>query len=103
MSGMAKREIHSWLMDMDGVLVREEEPIPGAAEFLARIFAGGRRSLVPTRANGQPAFAIYAETPTGLRHGTGMLVLTFTGDLISALTRFESSVFPAFGLPGSLP
>src|SRR4051812_2574990 len=24
-------------MDMDGVLVREEQPIPGAAEFLARL------------------------------------------------------------------
>lgn len=32
---MPTREIHSWLMDMDGVLVREEHPIPGAAEFLA--------------------------------------------------------------------
>ncbi len=73
------------------------------AEFLARIFASGRRSLIPARANGQPAFAIYAETPTGLRHGTGMLVLTFTGGRISALTRFESSVFPSFGLPPSLP
>jgi ribonucleotide monophosphatase NagD (HAD superfamily) len=31
---MAKREIHSWLMHMDGVLVREEEPIPGAAEYV---------------------------------------------------------------------
>jgi NagD protein len=31
------REIRSWLMDMDGVLVREEHPIPGAAEFLARL------------------------------------------------------------------
>ncbi len=32
---MKQREIRSWLMDMDGVLVREEHPIPGAAEFLA--------------------------------------------------------------------
>jgi NagD protein len=32
-----QREIRSWLMDMDGVLVREEHPIPGAAEFLARL------------------------------------------------------------------
>jgi len=31
------RQIASWLMDMDGVLVREEQPIPGAAEFLARL------------------------------------------------------------------
>ena len=34
---MKRREIRSWLMDMDGVLVREEHPIPGAAEFLARL------------------------------------------------------------------
>ncbi len=34
---MRRREIRSWLMDMDGVLVREEHPIPGAAEFLARL------------------------------------------------------------------
>ncbi|HEX3807373.1 MAG TPA: HAD-IIA family hydrolase [Gaiellaceae bacterium] len=34
---MKHREIRSWLMDMDGVLVREEHPIPGAAEFLTRL------------------------------------------------------------------
>jgi NagD protein len=34
---MTKREIRSWLMDMDGVLVREENPIPGADEFIARL------------------------------------------------------------------
>jgi NagD protein len=34
---MAHRTIDSWLMDMDGVLVREEHPIPGAAEFLAAL------------------------------------------------------------------
>jgi NagD protein len=33
----AMREIHSWLMDMDGVLVREEQAIPGADRFLARL------------------------------------------------------------------
>ena len=31
------REIRSWLMDMDGVLVHEEQAIPGAAEFLAQL------------------------------------------------------------------
>jgi NagD protein len=31
------REIKSWLMDMDGVLVREEHPIPGAGDFIARL------------------------------------------------------------------
>jgi len=42
------REIHSWLMDMDGVLVREEQPIPGAAEFLARLRSNGHPFLVLT-------------------------------------------------------
>jgi 5'-nucleotidase len=32
-----RRDIASWLMDMDGVLVREETPIPGAREFLTRL------------------------------------------------------------------
>ena len=34
---MSDREIKAWLMDMDGVLVREEQPIPGASEFLGRL------------------------------------------------------------------
>ncbi len=32
-----KREIRSYLMDMDGVLVREEHAIPGADAFIARL------------------------------------------------------------------
>jgi NagD protein len=31
---MAHRTINSWLMDMDGVLVHEEQALPGAADFL---------------------------------------------------------------------
>jgi NagD protein len=31
------REIHSWLMDMDGVLIHEDHAIPGADRFLARL------------------------------------------------------------------
>ena len=34
---MTKREIRSWLMDMDGVLVHEEQAIPGAGQFIARL------------------------------------------------------------------
>jgi NagD protein len=34
---VTRREIKAWLMDMDGVLVREEEVIPGADELLARL------------------------------------------------------------------
>src|SRR4051794_7014149 len=45
---MGRREINSWLMDMDGVLVHEEEAIPGAAEFLRRLGELGRPFLVLT-------------------------------------------------------
>jgi NagD protein len=42
------REIRSWLMDMDGVLVHEEQAIPGAAEFLAQLRARETPFLVLT-------------------------------------------------------
>jgi RNA polymerase sigma-70 factor (TIGR02960 family) len=74
------------------------------AHFFARIFGAGRRfDLVPTRANGQPAFAAYLSAPTGIRHATGLFVIAPTGTHIRAMTRFETSVFPWFGLPRSLP
>jgi RNA polymerase sigma-70 factor (ECF subfamily) len=74
------------------------------ARFCAGLFGAGRRfDLVPTRANGQPAFGAYLRAPTGIRHGTGLYVLTLTGDRICALTRFDNSVLPWFGLPRSLP
>lgn len=74
------------------------------AGFCAAMFGAGRRfDLVPTRANGQPAFGAYLRAPTGIRHGTGLFVLTLGGDEIRALTRFESGVLPSFGLPRSLP
>jgi RNA polymerase sigma-70 factor (TIGR02960 family) len=74
------------------------------ARLFANIFGSGRRvDLVPTRANGQPAFGAYVRAPTGIRHGTGLFVLTLTGDRICAFTRFENNVLPWFGLPRSLP
>jgi RNA polymerase sigma-70 factor (TIGR02960 family) len=74
------------------------------ARLFASIFGSGRRvDLVPTRANGQPAFAAYLRASTGIRHGSGLFVLTLAGDHICAFTRFESSVLPSFGLPRSLP
>jgi RNA polymerase sigma-70 factor (TIGR02960 family) len=74
------------------------------ARFCASLFGAGRRfDLVPARANGQPAFGAYLRDPAGIRHGTGLYVLTLTGDRICAMTRFETSVLPWFGLPRSLP
>ena len=72
--------------------------------FCASIFGSGRRfNLVPTRANGQPAFGAYLRAPAGISHGIGLYVLTLAGDRICAMTRFDNSVFPWFGLPRSLP
>jgi NagD protein len=45
---MTRREIRSWLMDMDGVLVREEHAIPGADRFIARLRERGTPFLVLT-------------------------------------------------------
>jgi len=72
--------------------------------FCANLFRAGRRfDLVPTRANGQPAFGAYLRAPTGIRQGVGLIVLSLTGQRICAMTRFESSVLGWFGLPASLP
>ena len=72
--------------------------------FCASIFRSGRRfDLVPTRANGQPAFGAYLRAPSGISHGTGLYVITLTGDRICAMTRFDNSVLPWFGMPRSLP
>jgi RNA polymerase sigma-70 factor (ECF subfamily) len=74
------------------------------ARYCARQFGAGRRfDLVPTRANGQPAFGAYVRGPDGGRHATGFYVLTLAGDRICGMTRFEASVLPWFGLPRSLP
>jgi NagD protein len=45
---MTHREIRSWLMDMDGVLVREEQAIPGAERFLAGLRESDTPFLVLT-------------------------------------------------------
>jgi NagD protein len=45
---MTRRAIASWLMDMDGVLVHEEDAIPGADRFLAALGARAIPFLVLT-------------------------------------------------------
>jgi NagD protein len=45
---VGEREIRSWLMDMDGVLVHEEQAIPGAPEFVERLRERGAPFLVLT-------------------------------------------------------
>lgn len=62
--------------------------------------AQDRWHLRSTRANGQPAFAVYQRDDTGLYRIFGIQVLTFAGDYISAATTFiDPALFPHFGLP----
>ena len=78
------------------------------AEFLRTrgIWRSGRGiRLVPTRANGQPAFGYYLrDAHCGVAHAGGVLVLTVEGEAITAITRFgDNGVLPYFGLPRTLP
>ena len=73
------------------------------AAFLASrpLAAGTRWRLVPTRANGQLAFAHYRWD--GEREGFrahSINVITLAGTRVAAITAFlDASTFPAFGLP----
>ncbi len=105
--------------DLDGLvaLLREDvlltmPPVPleyEGRELARRFFAvvafrpGRRFRLVPTRANGQPAFGIYVQDGhADLFHATGLLVLSLAGRQIAAMTRFDNSVVDRFGLPRTL-
>src|SRR3954449_6793208 len=67
--------------------------------------AGRGVRLVPTRANGQPAFGHYMEDPHApIGRSAGILVLTLEGDRIAAITRFAGGgVLASFGLPRTVP
>jgi hypothetical protein len=66
---------------------------------------GGRIRLVPTRANGQPAFGCYLpDAQAALARPYSLLVLTLEGAGIAAITWFaDIAVFRHFGLPPSRP
>lgn len=71
-------------------------------DLFTSVFRSGRRfDLVPTRANGQPAFGFYLRDDTcPIARAEGMMVLTLEGDRVAAITAFhDTSVFPLFGLP----
>jgi RNA polymerase sigma-70 factor (TIGR02960 family) len=64
---------------------------------------GAPLRIVPTRANTQPALGCYLpDAHAAIARPFGLIVLTLEGDRISAMTRFDPSVFPYFGLPRTL-
>jgi RNA polymerase sigma-70 factor (TIGR02960 family) len=101
------------LLSGDALLTMPPEPLEyqGAdaiGHFLSTVPAGGaleRFRLVPTRANGQPAFGCYLrDQHAPIAHAYGLMVLALRGDRIAAITGFpDTSVFRSFGLPRMLP
>ncbi|WP_331744365.1 sigma-70 family RNA polymerase sigma factor (plasmid) [Streptomyces sp. NBC_01136] len=74
--------------------------------FAAVVFRPGRTyRVVPTRANGQPAFGLYLADPhAGVYRAYTLLVITTAGDHITAITGFHNTnVMTHFGLPRTLP
>lgn len=73
--------------------------------FAAVSFRPGRiYRVVPTRANGQPAFGLYLADPrASVYRAYALLVITTAGDHITAITCFSTSVMTRFGLPRTLP
>ena len=76
---------------------------PASRPFASIVGSGRKFQLLPTRANSQPAVGAYLRGSTGISHGVGLFVITLAGDEICAMTRFENTVLPWFGLPRSLP
>jgi RNA polymerase sigma-70 factor (ECF subfamily) len=72
------------------------------AQFLrAAIFRPGTVCRpVPARANGQPALVMYlSDQDHGTARASGVLVFTLSGSRVSAITRFDETVLPRFGVP----
>ena len=95
----------AWLI-MPPVPLRYQGRELAARFWAATAFRPGRSArLVPTRANGQPAFGLYIRDPRApVAHASGILVLTLAGSQISVVTGFpDNSALPVFGLPRTLP
>jgi RNA polymerase sigma-70 factor (TIGR02960 family) len=98
------------LMTEDGWLRMPPVPLEYQGQDLARQFLatvafrrGRSYRLIPTRANGQPAFGVYLRDPRSrVSHASGLLVITLAGERISVITRFDNAVLPFFGLPRTL-
>jgi len=105
--------------DVDGIVALMTEdawlrmpPVPleyQGRELVGEFFSvvafrqGRRYRLIQTRANGQPAFAIYLRDPVnGVCRAFGLLVATLSGNRVSVITRFDNATLSPFGLPRTL-
>ncbi|HUA07280.1 MAG TPA: sigma-70 family RNA polymerase sigma factor [Solirubrobacteraceae bacterium] len=87
----------------------EYQGLAAIDEFFTQAFRARPRDrtdrLVPTRANGQPAFGHYiGDMHAPVVRGVGVIVMTIEGDRVSQLTRFGGAALLArFGLARTLP
>jgi RNA polymerase sigma-70 factor (TIGR02960 family) len=99
------------LLTDDALLTMPPQPLeyqgPDAiAAFLRHRFElrAAAMRVVPTRANTQPAFAVYLpDAHAAIARPYALIALTLEGDAIAAMTFFaDTAVFPHFGLPRRL-
>jgi RNA polymerase sigma-70 factor (ECF subfamily) len=105
LAALLKREV---VMTMPPLPVRYAGR-EAVAAFLARMPAAAERErfrFVPTRANRQPALAVYRLGPGADRRtfrAWAIFVLGADGDAIAEITAFaDPTLMPAFGLPAEL-
>jgi RNA polymerase sigma-70 factor (TIGR02960 family) len=98
------------LLTEDARLAMPPEPIefrgPQAiAGYLWAHLGGQELKLVPTRANNQPALALYLPDPCApIWRASSLVVLTLRGNRVCLITRFgDRGLFARFGLPRTLP
>ena len=88
----------SYLLDMDGVLVRGRQPIPGAQEFIKRLDAAGARFAILTN---NPM-----HTPRDLQHRLALIGLDVPHDHLftsaMATAQFLQAQMPNAARPSAL-
>ena len=98
------------LLTGDARLTMPPEPVEfrgplAIAGFFESHLWGTELKLVSTRANDQPALALYLADPCApIWRVSSLAVLTLRGDQVCAITRFgDRALFARFGLPRTLP
>ncbi len=122
---LVRRYVEAWqAVDIDALaglltsdVVMTMPPLPlrysgreAVTAFLATVPVGGDRDqfrFIPTRANRQPALAVYRRDPDGQTYcAWGMFVLSVDGAAIAAIAAISAfvdpSLAPVFGLPAEL-
>lgn len=119
---LVRRYVEAWdAVDLDALaelltsdVVLTMPPLPlrysgraAVADFFATIPAGGALDqfrLLPTRANRQPAVAVYRRDPVGpLDRAWGIFVLGMASEAIADITAFvDPGLAPVFGVPTEL-